>query len=62
MMSKPNNAPTRVALGDRPRPVRVRVFRADGKIAKAHPPDGEGENWWRRLNEALGTTCDFVNG
>ena len=37
MMSKPNNAPTRVALGDRPRPVRVRVFRVDGKIAKAHP-------------------------
>ena len=46
----------------RPPPVRVKVFRADGKIAKVHPPDGEGENWWRRLNKALGTTSsDFVN-
>ena len=62
MTSKPNTSPTRVAVGDRPRPVRVRVFRADGKIAKVHPPDGEGENWWRRLNKALGTTSsDFVN-
>ena len=62
MTSKSNTSPTRVAVGDRPRPVRVRVFRADGKIAKVHPPDGEGESWWRRLNEALGTTSsDFVN-
>ena len=31
-------------------------------MAKVHPPDGEGENWWRRLNKALGTTSsDFVN-
>ena len=41
MTSKPNTSPTRAAVGDRPRPVRVRVFRADGKIAKVHPPDGE---------------------
>ena len=62
MTSKANTSPTRVAVGDRPRPVRVRVFRADGKIAKAHPPDGEGENWWRRLNKALGTiSSDYVN-
>ena len=31
-------------------------------FAKVHPPDGEDENWWRRLNNALGTTSsDFVN-
>ena len=62
MANEPNNSSARVAVRHRPRPVRVRVFRADGKIAKVHPPDGEGENWWRRLNEALGTTSsDFVN-
>ena len=62
MTSKPNTSPARVAVGDRPPPVRVRVFRADGKIAKVHPPDGEGEDWWLRLNKALGTTSsDFVN-
>ena len=61
MTSKPNTSPTRAAVGTAP-PVRVRVFRADGKIAKVHPPDGEGELWWRRLNEALGTISgDFVN-
>jgi len=27
-----------------------------------HPSAGEGPNWWRRLNKALGTTSsDFVN-
>ena len=61
-MNEPNNSPARVAVQRRPRSVRVRVFRADGKLAKVHPPDGEGENWWRRLNEVLGTTSsDFVN-
>jgi hypothetical protein len=31
-------------------------------LEKVHPPDGEGKNWWRRLNKALGTTSsDFVN-
>ena len=30
--------------------------------ASRHPPDGEGKNWWQRLNKALGTTSsDFVN-
>jgi hypothetical protein len=39
----------------------VKVFKADGKIAKMHPSAGEGANWWRRLNKALGTTSsDFV--
>ena len=43
-------------------PVRVKVWGADGKLAKVHPPDGEAQNWWQRLNKALGTTSsDFVN-
>src|SRR5271169_3534008 len=62
MMNKPNDSTTPVATQRRPPPVRVKVFRADGKIARVHPPDGEGRNWWLRLNKALGTTSsDFVN-
>ena len=62
MMSKPNASPMRVAVEHRPPPVRVKVFRADGKIARVHPPDGESAVWWRRLKKALGTTSgDFVN-
>jgi hypothetical protein len=62
MMNKPNNSPTPVAGQRRTPPVRVKLWRVDGKVAKVHPPDGEGENWWRRLNKALGTTSsDFVN-
>ena len=61
MTHKPNNSPTLLAGRSRLPPVRVKVW-ADGKLAKVHPPDGEHENWWRRLNEALGTTSsDFVN-
>jgi hypothetical protein len=38
------------------------VLRADGKLAKVHPPDGEAKHWWRRLNKAPGTkSSDFVN-
>ena len=62
MTNKPNNSPAPVASQRRLPPVRVKVWRADGKLAKVHPPDGEDENWWRRLNKALGTTSsDFVN-
>jgi hypothetical protein len=61
-MSKPNNSPARVADEHRLPPVRVKVFRADGKITRVHPPDGESAIWWRRLKKALGTTSsDFVN-
>jgi len=61
-MNKPSDSAMPVVDQRRPRPVRVKVFRADGKLAKVHPPDGEAKNWWRRLNEALGTTSsDFVN-
>jgi hypothetical protein len=62
MTHSSNNSPARVACQHRLPPVRVKVFRADGKLAKVHPPDGEAEHWWRRLNKALGTTSsDFVN-
>jgi hypothetical protein len=61
-MSKPNNSPARAAGQLRLPPVRVKVFGADGKIARVHPPDGESKNWWLRLNKALGTaSSDFVN-
>ena len=62
MTHRPNNSPAPVAGQRRLPPVRVKVWRADGKVAKVHPPDGEDENWWQRLNKALGTTSsDFVN-
>jgi hypothetical protein len=62
MISKPNKSAARTADQHRLPPVRVKVFRADGKITRVHPPDGDGRNWWRRLNKALGTTSsDFVN-
>jgi len=61
-MNKPSDSAMPVVDQRRHRPVRVKVFRADGKLAKVHPPDGEAKNWWRRLNKALGTTSsDFVN-
>jgi len=62
-MNTPNNTPSPTVAGQRRLPpVRVKVWRTDGKLAKVHPPDGEAKNWWRRLNKALGTTSsDFVN-
>jgi hypothetical protein len=61
-MKKPNNSPPAVANLRQNPPVRVKVFGADGKVAKVHPPDGEHKGWWLRLNKALGTTSsDFVN-
>jgi hypothetical protein len=63
MTTKPNNISTPAA--DQPGrlpPVRVKLWRADAFVAQTHPPDGETKNWWRRLNNALGTTSsDFVN-
>jgi hypothetical protein len=62
MTQKPNKSPAPVAGQRRLPPVRVKIWRADAKVAKVHPPDGESENWWRRLNKTLGTTSsDFVN-
>jgi hypothetical protein len=61
-VSKPNNSPSAVANVRQSPPVRVKVFGADGKVVKVHPPDGEHKDWWLRLNKALGTTSsDFVN-
>ena len=63
MTTKPNNISTPAAdQPGRPPPVRVKLWRADALVAQTHPPDGETKNWWRRLNNALGTTSsDFVN-
>ncbi len=61
-MNKPNDSLMSAAEQRRRAPVRVRVFRADGKVASVHPPNGEEKHWWLRLNTALGTTSsDFVN-
>jgi hypothetical protein len=43
-------------------PVRVKLMQPDAFVAQTAPPDGDGENWWKRLNAALGTMSDdFVN-
>src|SRR5271169_3107092 len=43
-------------------PVRVKLVRPDAYVSQTYPPDGDGENWWARLNAALGTlSSDFVN-
>jgi hypothetical protein len=61
-MNKPNNSPARAIDQGRLPPVRVKIYRDDGKLARVYPPDGEAEFWWQRLNKALGTTSsDFVN-
>jgi hypothetical protein len=58
----PNKSPAPVAAQRRLAPVRVKLWQTDAKVAKVHPPDGDGADWWRRLNKALGTTSsDFVN-
>jgi hypothetical protein len=61
-MNEPNNSPARLAGQGRLPPVRVKIYGADGKLARVHPPNGEEKLWWQRLNKALGTTSsDFVN-
>jgi hypothetical protein len=43
-------------------PVRIKLMKPDAFVAQTAPPDGAGENWWKRLNAALGTMSDdFVN-
>jgi hypothetical protein len=43
-------------------PVRVKLLRPEAYVSQSRPPEGESENWWQRLNKALGTTSsDFVN-
>jgi len=63
MTIKLNNIPTPAASqrGRLP-PVRVKLWRDGYQPAKVHPPDGAHENWWQRLNKALGTgSSDFTN-
>jgi hypothetical protein len=61
-MNRPNTSPAPVAGQHRLPPVRVKIYGADGKLARVHPPDGEAKLWWQRLTKALGTTSsDFVN-
>jgi hypothetical protein len=62
MTHRPNKSLAPVADERRLAPVRVKLWQTDAKVAKVHPPDGEGETWWQRLNKALGTSSsDFVN-
>ena len=62
MTNKPNNIPTPVA-GRRGRlpPVRVKLWWDGYQPAKVHPPDGGHENWWQRLNNALGTGSERLH-
>jgi hypothetical protein len=60
-MSEANVMPSPTPNGRVP-PVRVRLSRADAYTLQRQPPDGDAENWWRRLSKALGTmSSDFVN-
>ena len=62
MMNKPKNKSALLAGQRRPAPVHVKICDAEGRVAKVHPPNGESDIWWQRLNKALGTTSsDFVN-
>ena len=63
MTNKLRNSPTLVA--DQPcrhPPVRVKLVQPDAYSPQTCPPDGERQQWWLRLNQALGTaSSDFVN-
>jgi hypothetical protein len=62
MTHKPNNITPVADQAHRVPPVRVKLLRADAYAAQTHPPDGDGKNWWQRLNKAFGTvSSDFVN-
>ena len=55
-------APAAAAPPRRQRPVRAKLTRADSFAAATYPPDGEHEDWSRRLEQALGTiSSDFVS-
>jgi hypothetical protein len=46
----------------RDRPVRIKLVRPDAYSPQTCPPDGERQQWWEHLNQALGTvSSDFVN-
>jgi hypothetical protein len=59
---KQTTSPAPVTGQRRQRPVRVMLQLNGRPLAKFHPPDGEEDKWWQRLNKALGTvSSDFVN-
>jgi hypothetical protein len=60
-MSTGSNPPTKVAGRRRLPPVRVKLLRPYAYEEETAPPDGESNDWWSRLNRALGTvSSDFV--
>jgi hypothetical protein len=54
-MNKLSNSPTPVSAQRRVPPVRIKLLRADMYEEETTSPDGEREEWWSRLNRALGT-------
>lgn len=51
-------APT---AASKPAPVEVRLRRVTCDYGVPYPPDGQGREWWQRLQKALGTnSSDFV--
>src|SRR5579863_850387 len=60
-MNKCSNPPASVAGQRRLPPVRVKLLRPYAYEEETAAPDGEGKDWWSRLNRALGTvSSDFV--
>jgi hypothetical protein len=60
-MTVRSNPPSSVAGQRRLPPVRVKLVRPYAYEEETAPPDGENEDWWSRLNKALGTvSSDFV--
>jgi hypothetical protein len=62
MTNKLRNSPTLAEQPCRQQPVRVKLLQANAYVAQTRPPDGDSQDWSRRLNQALGTVSDdFVN-
>ena len=57
------NSPTGVVKQPgRQQPVRVKLLRPLAHVAQTCPPDGDSQDWWRRLSKALGSVSeDFVS-
>jgi hypothetical protein len=54
MSKKLTSATTSVAAGKQPAPVRVRLRRLNCNNARPYPPNGQEQEWWQRLKNALG--------
>src|SRR5579863_2805342 len=60
-MTAHSNPPASVTGRRRDPPVRVKLLRPYAFEEETAPPDGESNDWWSRLNRALGTvSSDFV--